>query len=126
MTSFFHLFNTYSHCSGNQKIKITNGSFSPIAGKKLIKLTEKINLNSILHIPKLACNLLTVSKLSRDSNCRITFFESHCEFQDQNLGMMIGNTRMIEGLYYFDEVPISNKKKFRALLVLVQFLFEKK
>ena len=24
--------------------------------------------------------------------------------------MMIGHARMIEGLYYFDEVPISNKK----------------
>lgn len=110
MTSFSHLFETYSPCSGNQKIRIADGSFSPIAGKGHIKLTEKINLIYVLHVPKLACNLLSVSKLSKDSNCRITFFESHCEFQDQNSGMMIGRARMIEGLYYFDEIPISNKK----------------
>ncbi|KAL9441801.1 hypothetical protein AB3S75_020326 [Citrus x aurantiifolia] len=33
MTNSFHLFNTYSPCSGNQKIRIADGSFSPIAGK---------------------------------------------------------------------------------------------
>jgi len=110
MTSFSHLFNTYFPCSGHDKIRIADGSFSPIAGKGFIKLTEKINLNAVLHVPNLAYNLLSVSKLSKDSNCRVTFFESHCEFQDQNSGMMIGRARMLEGLYYFDEVPVSNKK----------------
>ena len=110
MTSFSHLFSTYFPCSGHDKIRIADGSFSPIAGKGFIKLTEKINLNAVLHVPNLACNLLSVSKLSKDSNCRVTFFESHCEFQDQNSGMMIGRARMLEGLYYFDEVPVSNKK----------------
>ncbi|GMP99871.1 hypothetical protein CsSME_00047186 [Camellia sinensis var. sinensis] len=52
-------------------------------GKGFIKLTEKINLNAVLHVPNLACNLLS----------------------DQNSGMMIGRARMLEGLYYFDEVP---------------------
>ncbi|CAL5421419.1 unnamed protein product [Camellia sinensis] len=110
MTSFSHLFSTYFPCSGHDKIRIADGSFSPIAGKGFIKLTEKINLNSVLHVPNLACNLLSVSKLSKDSNCRVTFFESHCEFQDQNSGKMIGRARMLEGLYYFDEVLFSNKK----------------
>ncbi|KAG6480435.1 hypothetical protein ZIOFF_063935 [Zingiber officinale] len=30
--------------------------------------------------------------------------------QDQNSGMMIGRVRMIEGLYYSDEIPVCNKK----------------
>ena len=33
MTSFSNLFNTYSPCSGSEKIRIADGSFSPIAGK---------------------------------------------------------------------------------------------
>ncbi|RVW69990.1 hypothetical protein CK203_052724 [Vitis vinifera] len=35
MTSFSNLFNTYSPCSGSEKIRIVDGSFSPIAGKGL-------------------------------------------------------------------------------------------
>lgn len=80
MTSSSHFFNTYTPCSGNEKIRIVNGSFSPIVDKGLIKLTANIHLTSILHVPNLACNLLSVSKLCKDSNCRATFFDSHCEF----------------------------------------------
>ena len=86
MTSFSNLFNTYSPCSGNKKIRIADGSFSPITGKGLIKLSENIDLKSVLHVPKLACNLLSVSKLTKDSNCRVFFCDSYCEFQDQNSG----------------------------------------
>ena len=77
MTNFSNSFSSYSLCSGNEKkIRIADGSFSPIAGKGLIKLSEKIDLKSVLHVPKLACNLLSVSKLSRDSNCRVIFLDS--------------------------------------------------
>ena len=110
MTSFSNLFSSYSPCSGSEKIRIADGSFSTIAGKGVIKFSENITLKYVLHIPKLACNLLSVSKLSKDANCRVTFFESHCDFQDQSSGRMIGNARMIEGLYYFDELSSSNKK----------------
>ena len=57
-----------------KKVRIANGKFSFIAGKGYIKIFEKITLKSILHVPKLACNLLSVSQLSKDSNCRVTFF----------------------------------------------------
>ena len=80
-----------------KKAKIANGSFSSIVGKGLIKISEMINLKFVLHVPKLACNLLSVSKLSKDSNCCVTFFESHCIFQDQNSGRTIGSARMING-----------------------------
>ena len=110
MTCSSHLFKSYSPCSGNDKVKIADGSFSSIAGKGLIKISERIDLKSVLHVPKLACNLLSVSKLSKDSNCCVTFFESHCIFQDQSSGRTIGSARMINGLYYFDDNRSSNKK----------------
>ncbi|KAL5777605.1 hypothetical protein ACOSP7_010531 [Xanthoceras sorbifolium] len=110
MTSVSSLFNTYSPCSGLEKIRIADGTLSSIAGKGLIKISENINLNSVLHVPKLACNLLSVSKLSKESNCRVIFFDSHCEFQDQISGKKIGSARMMDGLYYFDDGPYSNKK----------------
>ena len=65
MTSFSNLFNTYSPYSGNEKIRITDCSLSPVAEKGLVKLSENINLKFVLYLPKLACNLLFVSKLTK-------------------------------------------------------------
>ncbi|XP_059639129.1 uncharacterized protein LOC132281447 [Cornus florida] len=88
MTSLSNLFSTYSPCFGLEKIRIADGSFSPIAGKGLIKLSENINLQSVLHIPKLAYNLLS----------------------DRSSRKKIGSAKIIDGLYYFDGDFSSNKK----------------
>ena len=109
MTNSSNMFESYSPCPGNKKVRIANGNFSPIAGKGLIKISEGIDLKSVLHVPKLTCNLLSVSKLSRDSNCCVIFYESHCIFQDQSSGKTIGSARIINGLYYFEDNLPSNK-----------------
>ena len=110
MTNLSNCFSTYSPCSGLEKIRIADGSFSSIAGKGLIKISETIDLKSVLHVPKLACNLLSVSKLTRESNCCVVFYDSHCEFQDRNSRRKIGSAKLIDGLYYFDGDFSSNKK----------------
>ena len=61
MTSSSHLFKSYSPCSENEKVRITDSSFSSIAGKGLIKISERIDLKSVLHVPKLACNLFVLT-----------------------------------------------------------------
>ncbi|PON66130.1 hypothetical protein PanWU01x14_111810 [Parasponia andersonii] len=73
MTSLSHLFITYSPYPINKKFKIADGSMSPITGKGSIKISKKIELKFVLHVPKFSCNLLSISKLSRDSNCRVIF-----------------------------------------------------
>ena len=110
MTSSSHLFETYSPYSENENVRIADDNFSSIASKGLIKISKRIDLKSVLYVPKLACNLLFVSKLSKDSNCCIIFFESHCTFQDQSSRRMIGNVRMMNGLYYFNDNLSSNEK----------------
>ena len=110
MTSFSHLFHTYTPCSGHKKVRIADGSYSPIAGNGLINLSKTISLKNVLHVPKLTCNLLSVSKLSRDSNCRVIFSKYHCVFQEQNSGKMIGSAKLIDGLYYFEDEESKNKE----------------
>ena len=109
MTNSSNIFESYSPCVGNKKVRIVDGNFSPIIGKALIKIYEEIDLKSVLHVPKLACNLLSVSKLSKYSNCCVIFYESHCVFQDRSSRKMIGNARMINSLYYFKNTLPSNK-----------------
>ena len=109
MTSSSSLFSNYSRCYKNERVRIADGSFSPIVGKCQIEISNQITLQSVLHVTKLACNLLSVSKISKDSNCRVVFLDSHCEFQDWNSGKMIGSAKMVHGLYYFVSNPFENK-----------------
>ena len=82
MTNCSNLFNSYFPSSGSEKVRIADGSYSSIAGKGNIKISEQITLQSVLHVPKFACNLLFVHKLSEDSNCSVLFRPSTCIFQD--------------------------------------------
>ena len=103
MTSLSHVFHSYLPCSSDKKVRIANEKFSSIVGKGCIKISEKITLKYILHVPNLACNLLSTSQLSKDSNCHVIFFYSHYEFQDLCMRMMIIGARMVDSLYYFDD-----------------------
>ncbi|RVW59926.1 hypothetical protein CK203_086981 [Vitis vinifera] len=49
MTDAHHLFSTYSPCAGNLKVKIADGTLSPVAGKGSIRISESITLNPVLH-----------------------------------------------------------------------------
>ena len=106
MTNAHHLFSTYSPCAGNLKVKIANGTLSPVAGKGSIRISESITLNPVLHVPNLSCNLLSISQLTKKSNCSAKFLSSHCVFQDLSSGKTIGSAKEREGLYYFDETDV--------------------
>ena len=109
MTNSLKLFESYFPCLSDEKVRIAYETFSQIAGKCSIKISKRISLKSILHVPKLRCNLLYVSKLFKDSNYCVIFFESHCVFQDHSLGKTIGNARMKDGPYYFEDNLPGNK-----------------
>ena len=109
MTGSSSLFSSYKPCAGNRKVKIADGSLSPIAGTGDVKLSTSLTLSNVLHVPKLSCNLISISKLTQDLNCQAKFFHSHCEFQDTASGKMIGNARECGGLYILDEESNSSK-----------------
>ena len=79
MTSLSQLFNTYIPCPSNLKIRIANGSLSPVAGTGYITISDSLTLKSVLHVPNLFCNPLSISKLTKDSNCAIKNFDCPCD-----------------------------------------------
>ncbi|KAF7829798.1 histone-lysine N-methyltransferase ASHH2 isoform X1 [Senna tora] len=100
----------------NYKVRIADGSLADVTGIGEISLSDSITLKSVLFVPKLKCNLLSVAKLAHDSNCKAEFTHSSCSFQDVDSGKMIGNARVREDLYRFEmnkEVP-PNKQSFAA------------
>lgn len=57
MTGCENLFHSYSQYTGNFKVKLTNGSFAPVAGFGTIRLSPYVKLKSVLYVPNLFCNL---------------------------------------------------------------------
>ena len=83
-----------------KKIQVANGSLTPVSGKNNVSVTPKITLSSVLHVLNMSCNLLSISKLTKSQNYSVTFFSTHCVFEDLTTGKVIGSAKEREGLYY--------------------------
>ena len=92
MIDCIHFFSSYTPSPDHFKVKITDGSLSVVAGMDTINITPSIILKLVLHVPKLSCNLLSVSKITKDLNCFVNFSHS-CKFQDLISGRKIGNAK---------------------------------
>ena len=99
-------FTTYVPCVGDMKVRIANGSYTPVAGKGTISLTKKISLELVLHVPNFAYNLLSISKPTRDLKCVARFSSTGVVFQNLASRRTIGSAYECEGLYRFDDHEI--------------------
>ncbi|RVW54511.1 Retrovirus-related Pol polyprotein from transposon TNT 1-94 [Vitis vinifera] len=103
MTGDATIFDTYSSCPNNLTVRIADGSLSKVAGTGSVVLSRDLTLNSVLLVPNLDCNLLSISKLTKEKRCITNFSSTHCEFQDLDSGKMIGNAEECSGLYILKE-----------------------
>ncbi|RVW20625.1 Retrovirus-related Pol polyprotein from transposon TNT 1-94 [Vitis vinifera] len=103
MTGDATIFDTYSSCPNNLTVRIANGSLSKVAGTGSVVLSRDLTLNSVLLVPNLDCNLLSISKLIKEKRCITNFSSTHCEFQDLDSGKTIGNAEECSGLYILKE-----------------------
>ncbi|RVW87157.1 Retrovirus-related Pol polyprotein from transposon TNT 1-94 [Vitis vinifera] len=84
-------------------VRIADGSLSKVAGTGSVVLSRDLTLNSVLFVPNLDCNLLSISKLTKEKRCITNFSSTHCEFQDLDSGKTIGNAEECSGLYILKE-----------------------
>ena len=96
-----------------------DGSLSFVAGIGSIKVSKDLTLESVLHVPTLRCNLLSISKLTRDNNCVAIFHPSTCYFQDLSSGRTIGSARVHKGLYYLEDIENESQQAFAYGVSLV-------
>ena len=97
------IFSTYSPCPNNLTVRIADGSLSKVTGTGSVVLSRDLTLNSVLLVPNLDCNLLSISKLTKEKRCITNFSSTHCEFQDLDSGKTIGNAEECSGLYILKE-----------------------
>ncbi|RVX04964.1 Retrovirus-related Pol polyprotein from transposon TNT 1-94 [Vitis vinifera] len=103
MTGDATIFDTYSSCPNNLTVRIADGSLSKVAGTGSVVLSRDLTLNSVLLVPNLDCNLLSISKLTKEKRCITNFSSTHCEFQDLDSRKTIGNAEECSGLYILKE-----------------------
>ncbi|KAG6508408.1 hypothetical protein ZIOFF_033782 [Zingiber officinale] len=98
MTNAANSFISYSLSSGQEKVIIADGTKATVAGKGSIKLTDHFFLSSALHVPSVSINLLSVSSITKQLHCSVTFFPDHCVFQDLETKQTIGTDREGENI----------------------------
>lgn len=86
-----------------------------MVGTGCIIISKDLALNSVLRVPNLDCNLLSVSKLSEKLNCVAKFFSDLSEFQVLDLGRTIGSVRMCSGLYLLENDELPKRKTHNAV-----------
>nr|KYP43794.1 hypothetical protein KK1_034774 [Cajanus cajan] len=115
MTPHSPYFSSYTTSSSNQHITIANGSHTPVIGCGNIQLQSSLLLKNVLHVPQLSNNLLSIHKITQDLNCAVTFFHSHCVFQDLATGRTIGIAKEQDGLYYLQHEDSKECTKQKGL-----------
>ncbi|RVW35044.1 hypothetical protein CK203_079812 [Vitis vinifera] len=109
MTGDAAILQNYKPSNSHSSVHIADGSKSKIAGTGSIKLTKDLYLDSVLHVPNLDCNLLSISKLAHDLQCVTKFYPNLCVFQDLKSGKMIGSAELCSGLYLLSCGQFSNQ-----------------
>lgn len=99
MTGDIRVFNSFEPCQGNLHVKIADGSLSKVTGCGSAVISKTLMLKSVLYVPNLDCNLLSISKLNCDEKCFTKFYPTYCVFQDLTSERMIGTAELQNGLY---------------------------
>ena len=89
----------------NQTVSIADGSITRVQSKGDVCLSPDITLTSVLHVPQLSFNLLSVSRLAKSHDCAVIFLPDRCLLQDLNSKRIFGTGHERDGLYFFGEPP---------------------
>ncbi|WJZ97408.1 hypothetical protein VitviT2T_016013 [Vitis vinifera] len=101
----------------SQKIvSTTNGNTTPVIGEGSLTLTDTLNLDSVLVVPSLAYNLLSVSQITAVLSCIVIFWPEFCVIKDIQTRQTIGCGIKRGKLYYLDLQSNDSNKLQQALM----------
>jgi hypothetical protein len=91
------------------QVKMANGSISYAKFSGTVKLFDKLFVHNVLLVPDFSLNLISVPKLTQQSQCNVVFNGVHCLIQERKSLRTIGSGELIEGLYYLtSKIQASN------------------
>ncbi|KAJ0878386.1 putative RNA-directed DNA polymerase [Helianthus annuus] len=99
ITHLLNLFHGNLKTTHELPVKIPNGDSVPVKGKGPSTLPSGTEIRDVLYVPDFTCNLFSVSRLTQDLHCAITFFPDFFIMQDLNSRELIGTGKCQHGLY---------------------------
>ena len=103
--------------SSQNYVSTANGTSIPIIGEGSLSLTNTLNLDSILVVPSLNYNLLSVSQITTALFCVVIFWPEFCVFKDIWTRQTIGCGVRRWKLYNLDLVSKSSDELRQALQI---------
>lgn len=90
-------------CKINHPFYITVPTGNAVLVEKMgyVELDKNIKLSNVLFVHQFSCNLISMHKLSCDSNCTLTYDENCCTLQDWTTKRLIGLGDLHGGVYEF-------------------------
>ena len=85
-----------------ETIQTADGTSQPVKGVGTIQCTPLIKLSSILHVPAFPVNLVSMSALIDDLDCRIIVDRKICIIQERRTGRKLGTATRHNRLWYMD------------------------
>lgn len=84
----------------NHQVKLPNGNLSHVTNIGTVHISDSLTLHNALCVLSFSFNLISTSRLAKDSFCCLTFFTNYCVIQDLHTWRMIGMGEQQAGLYY--------------------------
>lgn len=98
-------------CSSKNTINLPTRKSSHITGAGKVMLNEEITLHKVMLIPDFKQNLLSVQKLCKDNNYKVTFLPKICIIEDCTSAEVKGIGISKSGLYYLVDAPVQASLK---------------
>jgi len=101
MSTEFASYSPYTH-SYKETIQTADGTSRPIRGVGTVQCTPSITLSSVLYVPSFPVNLVSVSSLVDQMDCRVSLDRENCIIQERKTGRRLGTGVRHNGLWYLD------------------------
>ena len=99
------MFTSFVDTTDLPSVTLADGSKSQVLGHGVVSPIPNLSLSSVLYVPKFLINLSSVYQLTNSHNCSVTFYPTHCVFQDLCTKKTIGSGQVINGVYHLDSSP---------------------
>ncbi|XP_019162013.1 PREDICTED: uncharacterized protein LOC109158578 [Ipomoea nil] len=86
-------------------VKLPNGETVKVTHVGQIRLDENVLLQNVLFIPSFAFNIVSASKLTKQSDCKLVMEADFCAIQGPH-GMVDGFAKQKDGLYLISALPV--------------------
>ena len=81
-----------------KEVFLPNGDTTKVTHVDSCDLSTRSQITNVLHLPDFKYNLLSVSKITKELGCSVSFFPDFCVFQELYIGKVKEVSRVEGGL----------------------------